>query len=257
MAIGTKVVFFITALITVLFLIIGSFLNVLIYRIPRSESIAWPRSHCINCSHSLGVIDLIPVFSYLFLRGRCRYCGDRISVRYPLVEIITALTCVLVYIKGGLSIWTLAGWIFACILIVSAFIDIEEGIIPDVITYPGMVAGVLFSSFSVGLKSSLWGGLFFGLVFLLIVILTRGGMGLGDVKLAAVIGVFTGLEGAWLVFILASLMGGCWAACLVLLRKADRKTAVKFGPFLALAGYVIWNWQAEAMNLYWHWLNNI
>lgn len=205
----------------------------------------------MTCGHALGVFDLIPVVSYLFLRGKCRYCQEKISYRYLLVEILTVLTFLLVYLKGGFSIWTLTGWIFTSILIAAAFIDIDEGIIPDLITYPGAALGIIMSWFNLGLKSSLSGMIFFALIFLLIAIVSRGGMGGGDVKLAAAIGAFTGLQGALLVLVLASVLGGIWALLLVLRGQADRKTAIKFGPFLSVAGFLAWNWQPELIEYYW------
>lgn len=239
------------ALLLVFSLIIGSFLNVVISRVPRSESVIYPGSHCMDCGHALKAADLIPVVSFLFLKGRCRYCHQKISVRYPLVEIITALTFCLVYLQGGLSLWTLIGWLFISILIVAAFIDIDEGIIPDRITFLGIVLGIIVSPFNLGLKTALAGMAAFGLVLLLIAVLSRGGMGGGDIKLAAVIGAFTGVKGAGLVFVIASLLGGIWALFLILRNQANLKTPVKFGPFLSAGGFLAWNWQAELLRFYW------
>ncbi|NLV16654.1 MAG: prepilin peptidase, partial [Syntrophomonadaceae bacterium] len=222
----------------ILGLFIGSFLNVLIYRIPRGESVVWPGSHCGQCGHALKPIDLVPVLSYLFLRGKCRYCGAHISFRYPFVELLTAFAFLLVYYQYGYTVWTAAGCVLAALLIVVAFTDIDEGIIPDVITYPGMLIGLAFSFFTIGIKSALIAMLGFGLIFFLIAILSRGGMGGGDVKLVAVIGAFVGPINSVLVFIISSLAGGLWALGLLLFKGAGRKTEVRFGPFLALAGFI-------------------
>jgi leader peptidase (prepilin peptidase)/N-methyltransferase len=237
-------------LIFILGLFIGSFLNVLIYRIPRGESVVWPGSHCVQCGQALKPLDLIPVLSYLFLRGRCRYCGAKISLRYPLVELLTAVSFYLVYLQYGLTVWTAAGCVLTALLMVVTFTDIDEGIIPDVITYPGMLAGLGFAFFTIGIKSALIGMIAFGVVFFLIALLSRGGMGGGDVKLVAVIGAFVGPMNALLVFILSSLAGGIWAIGLLLFRQAGRKTEIRFGPFLALAAYVVFLYGQQMLRFY-------
>lgn len=219
-------------------LLIGSFLNVVIYRLPQGESIVWPGSHCAACGHQLQPIDLVPVFSYLGLRGRCRYCREKISRRYPLVELLTAVAFLLVFQKGGLSIWTADGLVLTAILIVAAFTDIDVGIIPDRLTYPAILLGLAASHYTVGILPALAGAAAFGGGFLLIAIITRGGMGGGDIKLAAVIGAFTGLKGALLAFILSSILGGLWAAGLVAAGYADRKSIIRFGPFLSVGGWL-------------------
>jgi leader peptidase (prepilin peptidase)/N-methyltransferase len=237
-------------LLFILGLFIGSFLNVLIYRIPRGESVVWPGSHCAQCGHPLKPLDLVPVLSYLFLRGKCRYCGVHISWRYPLVELLTAFTFLLVCLQYGYTIMTAAGCLLTALLIVVTFTDIDEGIIPDVITYPGMLAGLIFAFFTIGIKSALIGMLGFGLIFFLIAILSRGGMGGGDVKLVALIGAFVGSLNSVLVFILSSLAGGLWAIGLLLFKGAGRKTEVRFGPFLALAAYIVFLYGEDLLNLY-------
>ncbi len=234
----------------ILGLFIGSFLNVLIYRIPRGESVVWPGSHCAQCGHGLKPLDLVPVVSYLLLRGRCRYCGTKISLRYPLVELLTAFSFLLVYLQYGYSVQTAAGCVLVAMLVVVTFTDIDEGIIPDVITYPGMLIGLAFSFFTIGIKSALFGMLGFGLVFFLIALLSRGGMGGGDVKLVAVIGAFVGPLHSVLVFILSSLAGGLWAIGLLLFRGAGRKTEVRFGPFLALAALLVFLYGQQLLDFY-------
>ena len=237
-------------LIFIMGLFIGSFLNVLIYRIPRGESVVWPGSHCAQCEQALKPLDLIPMLSYLFLRGRCRYCGAKISLRYPLVELLTAVSFYLVYLQYGLTVWTAAGCVLTAMLMVVTFTDIDEGIIPDVITYPGMLAGLGFAFFTIGIKSAFIGMIAFGVVFFLIALLSKGGMGGGDVKLVAVIGAFVGPMNALLVFILSSLGGGLWAIVLLLLRQAGRKTEVRFGPFLALAAYIVYLYGQDLLHYY-------
>jgi len=218
-------------------LLIGSFLNVVIYRLPKGESVVWPGSYCTACGQGLKAGDLVPVFSYLFLRGKCRFCGEKISLRYPLVELLNGIAFLLVYMQFGLSIWTVSGMILTAILIVSLFIDIDEGIIPDIVTYPAIIVGLILANFTVGTAPALTGALLFGGILFTAALISRGGMGGGDVKLALAIGAFCGLQNAFMAFILASLSGGIWAAVLLLSRQAGRKTAIKFGPFLAVGGY--------------------
>ena len=226
---------FIKILVVILALFIGSFLNVVIYRVPRQESVLWPGSHCPNCNHRLKARDLLPLLSFLRLKGRCRYCGQLISRRYPVVEIITALSCWLVYNQWGLSVETAVGFIFTAFLIVAAFIDIEHGIIPDRVTYPGMLTGLILSFYTIGLKSALLGLLVFAAILLGAAVVSRGGMGGGDVKLAGVIGAFLGYAGSILTLFIFSLLGGLWAAILLVQGKATRKTAIKFWPFFSVA----------------------
>jgi len=231
-------------------LITGSFLNVLIHRLPRGESVVKPGSRCPECGHNLRAGDLIPVFSYIFLKGRCRYCAKKIPLTYPLVEVLTAASFVLVYIKWGITVNTLVGLIFTSLLIVSSFTDIHEGIIPDRLTYPGIIAGFILSLFTIGFKEASGGAFLLVSIYLAAALISRGGMGGGDIKLAGVIGVFTGIKGALMVFILSSIAGGTWSLYLIFSGRAYRRTPVKFGPFLGLAAWIAWMYGSEILKLY-------
>lgn len=242
---------FIYLFITIFALLIGSFLNVLIYRLPRGESVVWPGSHCTACGHRLGAGDLLPVFSYIWLRGKCRYCGEKINLRYPLVEILTAFLFILIYSKWGLSVQTLSGCIFSAILLAAAFTDINEGIIPDRLNYPGIILGLFLSLFTIGLKSALIGTIVFAGILFLIALISRGGMGGGDIKMAGLIGAFTGWKGALMVLLISSLLGGVWAVFLLLSGKAGRGAAIKFGPFLALSAWLVWMYNQQIITFYW------
>ncbi|MEA4923981.1 MAG: prepilin peptidase [Syntrophomonadaceae bacterium] len=230
---------------------IGSFLNLIIYRVPRCESLLGPRSHCTLCRHALYPRDLIPVLSFVWLGGRCRYCKQVIKLRYLQVEIITALGYIAIYDKWGVSILSAIGWLFTALLIICAYTDVEEGIIPDLITYPGMVGGLVLSGCSIGIRSSIIGALLLVGLFLLAALLSQGGMGGGDIKLAGVIGAFLGWQGALSTLIISSLTGGIWAAGLLLQGRASRKTEVKFGPFLSSAAWVVWMYGEEISDFYW------
>jgi len=226
-------------------LIFGSFTNVLIARIPAGESIITPPSHCPRCGHRLGVLDLVPVLSWLWLKGKCRYCRERIRPRYPLVELLTAALFIGVFLRWGLSAWTLAGWVLTVILVSCAFIDLDEGIIPDAITIPGVILGLAVSFFTLGFFPALWGALAFGGTLFLVAVISKGGMGGGDVKLAAVIGAFTGLPGAVITLLLSSFLGAVFGITLMVMGRAGRKTPVKFGPFLAVAAYTAFLFTGE------------
>lgn len=263
-------------LVIILGLLIGSFLNVVIYRLPRGESIVWPGSRCTNCGYDLKPRDLVPVFSYLFLRGRCRQCGERIALRYPLIEILTAVLFFLIYmqsnnlfIQGGVNEnffytgvglqWSwlaqiLSGWLLSFVLIACALIDLDHGIIPNALTYPGLLLGLALSYFTVGITTAFLGALLFGGILLLAAVLSRGGMGGGDVKLAAVIGAFCGWQGALVAFVLSSLLGGLWAVMLLVSRRANRKTAIRFGPFLAIGGWLAYCYGPRILEIYLSWL---
>lgn len=225
-------------------------MNVIIYRLPRGQSIVAPGSHCPACKHPLRAVDLIPVLSYCLNRGKCRYCSQPISIRYPLVEILTAVLFGIIYWTYGWNLHTLAGLIFTGILVAVSFTDIEEGIIPDLITYPALISGLILSCFTIGFKEALPASLLLAGVFLIVALLSRGGMGGGDIKLAAVIGAFVGIPGILLVFVISSLLGGIWALTLLIKGKAGRKTAIKFGPFLAAAAWLVWMYEEQIIIWY-------
>ncbi len=235
---------------------IGSFLNVCIYRLPAARSIVRPRSQCPQCGHPIRARDNIPVLSYLILRGRCRDCGVRIPMRYPLVEILSGMFAAMAVARFGLG-WQ-AAWMFALIaaLLVITFIDLDHRIIPDAITLPGIPIG-LAASFAPGLISPsesligiLAGG---GSLFLVAwgyqLLTQREGMGGGDIKLLAMIGAFMGWKGVLFTIFVASLTGTLAGMALICRRRGDMKLAVPFGPFLAVGaiaylfiGPELWSW---------------
>ena len=219
-------------------LLFGSFTNVIIARMPAGESIVSPPSHCPYCHERLKAVDLVPVFSYLFLRGRCRYCQESISLRYPLVEILCALLFIGVYLRWGLTITTISGCIFSVILLAVAFIDIDHGIIPDRLTYPGIIIGLALSFWTLGFLPALYGTLAFGGLMFTVAFISNGGMGGGDVKLAAVIGAFTGITGSAVTLLLACFSGAIFGVIIMAVNKTGRKTPIKFGPFLAISAYI-------------------
>ena len=219
-------------------LVIGSFLNVCIVRLPEHRSIWRPGSSCPACGAAIGWRDNIPVLSYLALRGRCRACGERISWRYPLVEIVTSSLFVLTYLRFGWSTELPVALVLISALIVITGIDLTHQIIPDVVTLPGIVLGFLANLLAhhVGWTESLLGILVGGGTFFVVIRASNGGMGGGDMKLGAMLGAFLGWKIALMSILIAVLAGGTLAVVLLVLKIRGRKDPVPFGPFLALGG---------------------
>jgi len=225
--------------------IIGSFLNVCICRLPNDESIVSPGSHCPQCKNPIRGYDNIPLVSYIFLGGKCRYCRRPISMQYPLVEGVTALASFFLFVKFGPSLQYLFLFAFLCSLIVITVIDLYHQIIPDVISLPGIAVGLLGAlvlpqrSFLQALLGMLLGG---GSLFVVATVyqwvLKREGMGGGDVKLLAMIGAFLGWKAVILTIVLSSFIGSVVGILLMVAKGKDFKYAIPFGPFLSLAAAI-------------------
>jgi len=222
--------------------VVGSFLNVCIWRIPESMSIVTPPSHCPECGHSIRFYDNIPLISYLILRGRCRACGGRISPRYPFVEGLTGLMALFLFWKFGLNLQFLAAFIFVSALVLITFIDIDHQIIPDIISLPGipicflMAVFIMRLSFMDALLGLLIGGGSLYLVAVLYELATkREGMGGGDIKLLALMGAFLGWKSLLFILLVSSLVGAVVGISVMLAKGGDMKYAVPFGPFLSFA----------------------
>lgn len=228
---------------------VGSFLNVCIFRIPAKISIVKPGSRCPGCLNPIGFYDNIPLISYIFLRGKCRHCGEKISWRYPLVELITAILALLLFMKFGLTLKFMVFFIFTAVLIVITFIDLDHQIIPDVISLPGIPVFALAAIFIVGLswKEVLIGLLVGGGILLAIaygyqLVTGREGMGGGDIKLLAMIGGFLGWKSLIFVLLVSSFTGAVVGITAMIIKGQDMKYAVPFGPFLSFAAvaYLFW-----------------
>ena len=223
-------------------LCIRSFLNVCIYRLPSSTSIINPsRSFCPQCNSAIQLYDNIPVLSYLWLKGRCRNCKAPISLRYPLVELITGVLAVAILFLFGLTFEGLVYFIFISSLLVITFIDIDHKIIPDIITLPGIPIGLLASFVlpAMTFKSSLVGLLVGGGSLLLVActysfITHKEGMGGGDIKLLGMIGAFLGWKGVIFTIFAASLTGTLVGLIVMLQEGKNLKFAIPFGPFLSI-----------------------
>ncbi|MBN2283070.1 MAG: prepilin peptidase [Deltaproteobacteria bacterium] len=242
-----------THMLEILFLVfgavVGSFLNVCIYRIPSERSIVLPASHCPHCSHPIAFYDNIPIFSYLVLRGRCRHCKTLISLVYPLVELLTALLSLFLFLRFGLSFKYLFAFVFTCSLIVITFIDLEHQIIPDIISLPGIplfsLTAILFMD--VSLRDSLIGIVVGGGILYLIaagyqILKKTEGMGGGDIKLLAMMGGFLGWQSLLFVILVSSLLGAVVGIGVIIAQKGDMKYAIPFGPFLSIGAvsYLFW-----------------
>lgn len=244
--------------ILVLGIIFGSFLNVCIYRLPNNESIVYPPSHCMSCGKRLAAVDLIPVFSYLFLHGRCRYCGVRFSARYMLVELLTGFLLLWSFCVAGLGPELIKVWVFLSFLLVIAFIDYDHQLILDkvllwfagadvfiqlLLFYGNDLFDVLGFTNTFLIICPVWwdrlaASLGAGAFLLLVAVFSGGGMGGGDIKLAAVLGLWLGWKLTFAAMLLAFIIGGITGVMLLLFKIKGRKDYIPFGPFLAIGGYI-------------------
>ncbi|HVS32155.1 MAG TPA: prepilin peptidase [Thermoanaerobaculia bacterium] len=231
--------------------IVGSFLNVVIHRYPREESIVFPASHCASCQTAIKPYDNVPILSYLWLRGRCRHCREPFSIRYPLVELANALFYLAIFQRTGPSVFFLPIAAIVSMLIVLIYIDAEIQILPDVITYPAIALGLGTASLgaaasapelflATGWRHSLIGalsGAWLLTMLILVYWLIRRieGMGWGDVKMLAMIGALMGLEGVPAVLLLASVAGAAIGIPLALRHEKGMQVALPFGVFLGIA----------------------
>jgi len=243
-------------LLTVAGLAIGSFLNVCIYRLPRGESLAWPGSHCPHCQQPIAWFHNVPVLGYLVLGGRCARCRARISPVYPLVEAGTAALFVLHYLELGWTPLLAVRLVFAAAMVVLFFIDLEHQILPNAITVPGLLLGLAASLvLEPGWRSALLGAIAGGGVLWLIAevyLRARGieGMGMGDVKMLAMIGAFLGLPLVVLTLVGASLGGALAGLAVMATRRGGLQYALPFGTFLAVAAVAAGLWGEPLVRWY-------
>ena len=240
-------------------LIIGSFINVCIYRIPRGESVISPGSHCPSCQTSVRFYDNIPLLSFLLLRGRCRSCKTPISLRYPAVELFHAIGYVVILHYFGPSLEAGVYALFFSSLVAITFIDLSHQIIPDRISLPGIVLGLLFAStvlptgpVNAFLGFLIGGGFFYLIAILALFFLKKEGMGGGDIKLAAMIGAFLGWQKLLLTVFLASLLGSVIGITLILSKLRSRQDLIPFGPFLAAGAMIALFWGNDLLHWYFY-----
>jgi leader peptidase (prepilin peptidase)/N-methyltransferase len=232
------------AIITLIGLAIGSFLNVVIHRLPRRESLVSPGSRCPSCGYALGAVDNVPVLSWVLLGGRCRKCRTRISVRYPVVELVTAAVFIAHYYVFGWTPLLAVRLVFASSLVALFAIDLEHHLLPDAITLPGIVVGLLASLFlPPGIRDALIGILAGGGVLWLIGeayyrYAGEEGMGGGDVKMLAMIGAFLGWKLVIVTLVFSSIAGAVIGLAVIAIRRGGMKYALPYGTFLSVAALV-------------------
>ena len=233
-------------------LVLGSFLNVVIARLPERRSLWAPRSACPGCGAPIAWYDNVPLLSFALLRGRCRTCAASIPWRYPLVEAVTGALFGAAWLEFGPTAEFVVAAVLLAALVAITAIDLRHQIIPDAITLPGILAGVTANVATrhlnwaeVALGIALGGGVFFA-----IIVASRGGMGAGDMKLGAMLGAFLGWKIALFALMVAVVIGGVSAVALMALGVRNRKDAIPFGPFLALGGAAALFWGEGVVQWY-------
>lgn len=243
---------FLTVFFAAFGLTVGSFLNVCIDRLPAGRSIVFPPSQCDVCQHRLAPRDLIPLFSYLWLRGRCRYCAAPIPRQLPAVELATGAGFALLFWYYDLTASLGIALIFFCLLIIIFVIDLKHQLILNRVVYPGMGIALALACFNPELGTEIWqrllnslagGGAGLGIMLIIfLVLMSRGGMGFGDVKMAALLGLMTGFPRVFIALFLAMILGGLTAIFLLAFRLSKRGEAIPFGPFLAVGAMLTFIW---------------
>jgi leader peptidase (prepilin peptidase)/N-methyltransferase len=272
------------SIIFTLSLCVGSFINVAVYRIPKMLFFDWflqcyeflnlqpkfkkapslglnlffPSSHCPSCQKKICLIDNIPIISYCFLKGRCRNCQQKISIKYPITEMITASCSLIVAWKFGVKLELVFALLVTWTLILQAGIDFQESLIPDEITLPMLWLGLIINNFNVFVSlqeaviGSIVGYLIFWVIYWLFKIVTgKDGIGQGDFKLIAMLGAWFGYKTLPLIVLLSTTMGSLVGGILILLKKYNKDSPIPFGPYLAIAGWVVLLW-GNAINK-WYW----
>jgi len=220
--------------------IVGSFLNVCVYRLPRKLSIVWPASACPKCRRELSWYENVPVLSYAVLRGRCRTCRERIGIRYPIIEAITALMFAAAWWYYGPGLLLASRLVFGCALVVLFAIDLEHHLLPNAITLPGIAVGLAFSLFvepgwwMALLGVVLGGGALYATAEVYYRVRHEEGLGMGDVKMLAMVGAFLGWKLTLMTLMLASVAGSIIGLALIAAGRGTMKYALPFGTFLAL-----------------------
>lgn len=235
----------------------GSFLNVVIYRLPRDMSLIRPRSSCPHCRQKIKFYENIPVFSYILLRGKCRYCENRIPFSYFLVEVLTPLSFIIVLAQYGLSLHFLAACLFVSAMIALGFIDFYHQILPDEITLSGLLLALVYSFFrdDLSLRQALTGAVI-GAGFILFLygayylLRKKEGIGMGDVTMMLLIGAFLGWQLTFFTLVLASFIGVVVGVYFILARKKNLQFALPFGTFLAPAAFVSLLWGERIIRWY-------
>lgn len=255
---------YINVMIFIFGIIFGSFFNVCIFRIPNNQSISNPPSHCYNCNTKLKPKDLIPILSWVFLKGKCSYCDSKISLRYPLIELLTGILFVLVYKVYGMNFIIINYLVLTSLLIIITFIDIDHYIIPDKIIIFGSLFAVIFNLTGKGISllDSLAGAIICGggmllLINLIELIVKKEVMGGGDIKLFFMIGLFLGVKLGLLTILLSIYVGAIYGVIIIIysnLKNIDYNSMIPYGPFISIGAFIavicgtdIINWYMNLM----------
>lgn len=242
-------------------LMVGSFANVCVHRIPKGESIVFPGSRCPACGQAIAWYDNLPLFSWLWLRGRCRHCHAGIAMRYPLLEFLMGASWGFLAWHFGPAPQLAMGLVLVSLLWVLTFIDLETGLLPDIITLPGIAAGLLFSFWTGGPADSLLGaaagyGLFWLVARVFLLLTGREGMGYGDFKLLAMLGAFFGWQALPFIIFVSAFCGAVIGGIYLLVGRYHARAEIPFGPYLALAGMLwlltgpdIWQWYLSLVRI--------
>lgn len=274
---------FYIGIIFILGLLVGSFLNVVIFRLPMMMESDWneqccellniddpkykkekvsfnlitPRSRCPSCNHQISAIENIPVISYLFLKGKCKKCDNKISLRYPLIELVSAITVTIVALHFNVTLHALFAIFLTWALLALTMIDFDHQLLPDDITLPFLWLGISINLFGIftDIESSVLGAIFgYGILWLVYItfkiITGKEGMGHGDFKLLALLGAWFGWQALPLIIILSSVVGASVGIFLMIFKSHNRNTAIPFGPYLAIAGWVSMLWGTDIMSAY-------
>lgn len=234
--------------------VIGSFLNVCIFRIPLEQSIAFPPSHCMSCGEKLKWYDMFPIISWIVLKGKCRYCKSKISYRYPLVECMTGIIFLAIYLKYGFTFNTIKFCIFASIIIVIGLIDLDTTDVYTLTIITGIISFIILSTLNFALFKAhftnqfsildyILGGIIGGGFILIVIIVTNmiikaNGMGTGDAEICLVCGLFLGVKNIVFMLFLSVVIGSIIGVMLILLKKKKRKDYIPFGPFIAISSII-------------------
>lgn len=234
--------------------IIGSFLNVCIYRIPQGESINFPGSHCSRCFHKLGIKDLVPIFSWIFLKRKCRYCKEKISYQYPIVEFINGILYLLVFIRFGFTIDSIKFMVLSSILLVIGVIDFKTQDVYDSTIIFGMICGIVFIILDLLIAKDInIFTLILGVIIpsaILSIFAYFNAMGWGDVEIIAIIGLFLDLDLNLLSIFLAIVIGGIVASYFIISKKKERGGTIAFGPCIAVSAYICMMFGTNILNWY-------
>ena len=266
-------------------LLVGSFLNVVIYRLPKmleadwqqqcrtllnlqpagtetaeEFNLVWPRSRCPHCGHQITALENVPVISYLVLGGKCSACKSAISIRYPLIELVSALLALFCAWHFGFGLQALLAILLSWVLLTLTMIDLDHQLLPDDITLPFMWIGILANMFGIftNIYSSLFGVMAgYGILWTVYIVFKKvtgkEGMGYGDFKLLAMLGGWLGWQMLPLIILLSSFVGAITGISLIFLKHHDRAKPIPFGPYLAVAGWIALIWGTRLTEAYYHW----